>query len=160
MQMVNADSSWRLSLGQDYFARVLRQAQKAGEHESKNTKDKLGHFLLRDAKGEKKHLVNAPFLGKIAFDRDEVPPAFLDDYLEFHRAYRAGFVHWLQCNGAKTKAASTDQFRTLMLRLMDKKPVDFEALCEAVYEIPLSAKSAETDTLERRFLAWIAANSR
>ena len=161
MMMVNADSGWRLSQGQDYFVRPLRQAQKAGEHEAQDSKDKLGHFLLRDPKGEKRYLVNGPVLGKVAFDRDDVPAEFLDDYLEFHRAYRAGFVHWLQQNGGKGKAASAERFRTLLQYLMDKKEgVSFDALCQAIYELPLAAKAAEVDTLERRFQAWIAENSR
>lgn len=161
MQMVNADSTWRLSQGQDYFARVLRQAQKAGEHRAEDSKDRLGHFQLRDPKGETLHLVDAPFLGAVAYDRQAVPEAFLDDYLEFHRAYRAGFVHWLQVKGMKAKAPSMERFRALLLRLMAKKVGDsFEALCQELYGVPLAAKAADTDTLERRYLAWIADNSR
>ena len=161
MQMVNADSTWRLSQGQDYFARVLRQAQKAGEHAAGNSKDKLGHFQLRDPKGEKLHLVDAPFLGAVAYDRQAVPEAFLDDYLEFHRAYRAGFVHWLQIKGMKGKAPSMERFQALLLRLMAQKAGDsFETLCQELYGVPLSAKDAGADTLERRYLAWIADNSR
>jgi hypothetical protein len=89
MAVPNADSAWRLTQGQDYFARVLRQAEKAGRHEAKDQKDKYGHFLLRDQKDQHRLLVNAPFLGKAALDREVVPPEFFDDYLEFHRAYRA-----------------------------------------------------------------------
>lgn len=159
MEMVNADSSWRLSQGQDYFARPLRQAQKAGEHAAKDSRDRLGNFLLKA--GEKKHLVTAPFLGKVAFEREAVPDEFGDDYLEFHRAYRSAFVHWLQGNGAKGKAASAEKFATLLQRLVAQPAsVTFEGLCKEIYGVPLAGKSAETDTLERRFLGWLATNSR
>jgi hypothetical protein len=161
MEMVNADSIWRLSQGSDWFARPLRQAQKAGEHEAKASKDKFGHFLLRDAKGEHTHLVDGPFLGGAAFEREEVPAAYVDDYLEFHRAYRAGFVHWLEGNGKKGKTQSLDAFRDLLALLMAKKEgVTLEALYKEVYGVPLSAKTADVDTLERRFLAWVAANTK
>jgi len=162
MEMVNADSAWRLSQGQDWFTRPLRQAQTAGEHAAKDSKDRLGHFLVRDAKDEnKRQVVDGPFLGAAAMARDEVPTQFLDDYLEFHRAYRAGFVHWLQDHGDKTKAASLARFRELMSLFLDKKPgATLDALCEATYGLPLSAKDPATDALERRFLAWLATNSR
>ncbi|MBL9076376.1 MAG: hypothetical protein JNL08_02665 [Planctomycetes bacterium] len=161
MQMVNADSTWRLTQGQDWFARVLRQAQKAGEHAAEDNKDRLGHFQLRDPKGQKLHLVHAPFLGAVAYDRADVPPEFLDDYLEFHRAYRAGFVHWLQLKGMKAKASSLERFQQLLQRLMAQRDGErFEALCAELYGVPLSAKAADVDTLERRYLAWIAADSR
>ncbi|MEO6596648.1 MAG: hypothetical protein ABIP94_18015 [Planctomycetota bacterium] len=161
MEMVNADSSWRLSQGSDYFARVLRQAQKAGEHDAKESKDRLGHFLLKDAKGETKHRVTAPFLGKVAFDRDAVPDPYVDDYLEFHRAYRSAFVHWLQNNAGKGKAGSLERFRTVLQRLMEKtEGMTFEVLCQEIYGVPLAEKAATDDSLERRFLAWLATNSR
>jgi hypothetical protein len=160
MPVQNADSNWRDSLGQDWFARALRQAQKAGEHEAAD-KDRLGHFLLHDQKGARKHLVSAPFLGEAAFVREAVPDPFLDDYLEFHRSYRAAFVHWLQTHGGKTKPASAEQFRTLLRRIMEQKEgATFDALCQEIYGLPLSAKAADTSTLERRFLAWIAESSR
>ena len=155
-----ADSTWRHSLGQDWFARPLRQAQKAGEHEAAG-KDKLGNFLLHDERDQHKHLVTTPFLGSSAMSRDEVPAAFLDDYLEFHRAYRAAFVHWLQGNAGKTKAASGEQFAALMRRLLQRKETeDLDALCKELYGVELSAKDAAVDTLERRFLAWLATSLR
>jgi len=161
MPVQNADSNWRHSLGQDWFGRVLRQAQKAGEHEAAGSKDKSGHFLVHDQSGQRKHLVSAPFLGKVAFDRELVPETFLDDYLEFHRAYRAGFVHWLQGNGMKSKAASGERFGALLRRLIEQQEgVTFESLCKDLYGVPLAAKEHEVDTLERRFLAWVAENSR
>jgi hypothetical protein len=161
MPVQNADSTWRLTEGQDYFARVLRQAQKAGRHEAKDSRDKYGHFLLHDQKDQHRYLVDAPFLGKVALDREIVPAAFLDDYLEFHRAYRAAFVHWLQQNGAKSKTASADRFTMLMHRLMARKQgVILDALCLELYGIPLSSRDAAVDTLERRFLTWIAESLR
>jgi hypothetical protein len=92
-------------------------------------------------------------------DREVVPAEFLDDYLELHRAYRAAFVHWLQGNGMKSKPASAEQFAVLMRRLAEQaKDVDFDGLCRELYGVALSAKDPGTDTLERRFLAWVAAS--
>lgn len=160
MEMVNADSKWRLSQGQDWFARPLRQAQKAGVHAAKKSRDKLGHFLLDAKQGEAKHLVTAPFLGGVAYDRDEVPSEFLDDYLEFHRAYRAAFVHWLEQQGGRNKDASLAAFRALMAKLLAVPPKPtFEEACSDVYGVPLSSKDAEQDTLERRFLEWLTKNA-
>jgi hypothetical protein len=160
MEMVNADSKWRLSQGQDWFERPLRHAQTAGGHEAKKSKDKLGHFLLDAKKGNEKHLVTAPLLGAAAYDRDEVPAEFMDDYLEFHRAYRAAFVHWLECESGRNKAASLESFRALMQQLTtgSERPT-FEDACQDVFGIPLSSKDAAIDTLERRFLAWLSRNA-
>jgi hypothetical protein len=157
MATPNADSAWRLTQGKDYFARVLRQAETAGRHEAKDPKDKFGHFLLSDQKSQHHFLVNAPFLGQAAVDREVVSAAFLDDYLEFHRAYRAAFVHWLQQSGARTRPASAELFAKLTRRLMQQqKGVTFDALCQEVYGIPLSSRDSAVDALEHRFLAWIA----
>ena len=86
-----------------------------------------------------------------------MPDEFRDDYLEFHRAYRAAFVHWLQTSGARTKAASRERFGELLRRLIDPaEPKGFDALCEELYGRPVSAQDPGADTLERRFLAWLA----
>jgi hypothetical protein len=157
MPVQNADSPWRHALGQDYFARALRQAQKNGEHGAESSKDKLGNFQLHDQSDQHKHLVTAPFIGRAALDRAEVPAAFMDDYLEFHRAYRAAFVHWLQGNGMKTKPASAETFALLVKRLIEgKQGADFDSVCKALYGVDVSAKDAGVDTLERRFLSWVA----
>ena len=159
MLMILADSSWRLSLGKEYFTRILRQAQKAGEHAAPESKDKLGHFLVKAPKGTATFRIDAPLLGKVAFEREAIPEQFVDDYLEFHRAYRAAFVHWLEIKNSKTK--SPEKFRAFLVRLMQAKEGDtFEAMCQEVFGVPLSSKSPDDDTLERRFLVWLAESSR
>ncbi|MCA8953317.1 MAG: hypothetical protein KDE27_27645 [Planctomycetes bacterium] len=157
MPVQNADSEWRKSQGSDWFARPLRQAQKAGAHEAKRSEDKLGSFLVCDRKNTRRHLVQAPFLGSFALQREAVPAAFLDDYLEFHRAYRAAFVHWLATFAEKPKQRAHDRFAVLLQRLVDRdEKLDYEALCQDVYGLPLSAADPAADSLERRFLGWLA----
>src|SRR5262249_37063891 len=135
---------------------VLRQAQKAGDKEA-HDKDKLGHFVVHDRSEAKRLLLTAPFLGKLAFERELVGEAFVDDYLEFHRCYRAAFVHWLQTLGMKTKPASNERFGVLLRRLMRRQGGDdLDSLSKELYQVPLASKDPEVDTLERRFLAWIA----
>jgi len=159
MLMILADSAWRLSLGKEYFSRILRQAQKNGAHAAPDSKDDLGHFMIKAPKGSKTYRVDGPFLGKAAFDREAIPDEFVDDYLEFHRAYRAAFVHWLQIG--TTKGKDPEKFRAFLLRSMQKKDGDtFEAICQEVFGVPLSSKSPSDDTLERRFLTWLAEASR
>ncbi|MFO1077445.1 MAG: hypothetical protein U1E73_06940 [Planctomycetota bacterium] len=160
MPVQDADSEWRKSQGSDWFARPLRQAQKAGQHEAKDPKDKLGNFVVRDQKDTQKHLVSAPLLGSIALQREAVPALFLDDYLEFHRAYRAAFVHWLENFAEKPKQKAHDRFAVLLRRLVDPaENLAYEALCQDVYGVPLSAIDPKADTLERRFLDWLANSS-
>jgi hypothetical protein len=157
MPVQDADSKWRLWHGKDWFQRPLQQAQKEGAHAAENGKDKLGHFLLLDQGGARKHVVSTPFLGTDAYARAEVPAEFRDDYLEFHRAYRAAFVHWLQTNGGKGKPASKARFGELLRRLMDPaEPKGFDPLCYEIYGVSISAKGPDEDRLERRFLAWLA----
>src|SRR5262249_42425058 len=73
---LDADTGWRRTLGQDWFVAVLRQAQKAGDKEA-HDKDKLGHFVVHDRSEAKRLLLTAPFLGKLAFERELVGEAFV-----------------------------------------------------------------------------------
>lgn len=157
MPMISADSAWRSTFGSDYFVRSLRQAQHQGERESAASKDRVAHFLMHDSSGNKKFVVTAPFLGSKAMDKELVPAEFLDDYLEFHRAYRSCFVHWLQINGTgKGKAQSIERFGELVRRgATAKEGQTLESFCMDVYGLPLSDRDAAVDTLERRFLRWL-----
>ena len=161
MPMMSADSAWRNTFGSDYFVRSLRQAQHQGERESPASKDRTGHFLLHDSSGNKKFVVTAPFFGSKAMDKEILPQPFLDDYLEFHRAYRSCFVHWLQTNGTgKGKAQSIERLGELLRRsaastLATSPGSSLEGLCRDVYGVPLSESDPTADTLERRFLRWL-----
>jgi hypothetical protein len=156
MPVQDADSKWRLSHGEDWFRRPLRQAQKEGAHAAKGENDKRGQFLVLNQARTRKFVVRAPFVGAVAFAAEEVPIEFRDDYLEFHRAYRAAFVHWLQTASAKTRPLSRERFGELLRRMVDASEAkDFDALCEELHGLPVSAKDPDVDTLERRFLVWI-----
>ena len=77
-------------------------------------------------------------------------PSFVDDFREFHRAYRSGFVHWLQ-----TQAAGDDspaKFAEFLRALAAGRSVD-EAH-QAVYGLPLSGEPASQNG-ESAFLRWL-----
>jgi len=122
-----------------------------------DSKDRTGHFLLHDSSGNKKFVVTAPFFGSRAMDKEILPQPFLDDYPEFHRAYRSCFVHWLQTVGSgKGKTQSTERLGELLRKgAAPAKGDSLEGLCKEVYGVPLSDRDPTADTLERRFLRWL-----
>ena len=155
----NADCRWRLTRGADFFQRALRQAQKAGAavRDAGADKDKVSRFVMLSEDERDKHVVKAPFLGRAARAKDAVPATFLPDYLEFYRAYRGAFLNWVQTSGAGNPRASAQRFGELLRRLAT--PVegrDFETACHEVYGISLGGTGASADSLEGRFLAWLA----
>lgn len=147
LAMVSADSRWRATYGKDWFQRPLRTAQRAAAKEKKGAPN--SGFLLQDKSDHARLVVNAPFVGKQAFAMEAIPPAFLDDYLEFHRAYRSAFVHWLQTQG--NDKVSTAKFGDLM-RLLAYDEMGFETAVEGVYGVTLTV-------MEQRFLAWLATSN-
>ncbi|MCK6445719.1 MAG: hypothetical protein L6Q99_04945 [Planctomycetes bacterium] len=149
------ENHWRKGKGKDYFVATLREGQKAGAKEAKS-KDPLPHFLLLGGSAGGKHLVHAPFLGVHANSQEYPPAAFVIDYAEFFRSYRAAFVHWLAEKSDATPAAAHEKFAKLV-RALGKCSAEFtyEQAIEEAYGLPLSAKDGSTDSLEWRFLKWI-----
>jgi hypothetical protein len=153
----NADSPWRHTRGSDYFLRPLRRSQKSAA----GTGAEKGRRFELLAGEREKHVVAAPFIGRAAKGKTPVPEKFLGDYLEFHRAYRSGFLHWLQEHGAgNAKAANAAKFAELVRRLCAPKDgQDFEGVCRELYGVPLSGTDPGIDSLEGRFLVWVAHQS-
>ena len=79
------------------------------------------------------------------------------DFAEFYRAYKTGFFHWLEHVGpdpATTQAKWNELVRGIPTLSAD---LSFDALAARVYGLPISAKDGTTDSLEWRFLKYVAA---
>jgi hypothetical protein len=154
------EGPWRQGHGKDRFVAVLRAGQKEGaktaakERSNPQSKDKLAHFLL---KGRSKHVVSAPFYGTHANAKPYPPAEFLNDYREFFRAYNTCFLDWLRHRAAGTAERSAERFRELLraLSVPEETPAFHEAV-ERVYGVALSAENGESQSLEWRFLKWLA----
>ena len=71
--------------------------------------------------------------------------------------YRSCFVEWLRLNGSKKKEVSADLFGKLVeLHANRKRGTSLDTIVEQVYPLPLSSADPEVETLESRFLAWLA----
>ena len=160
---------WREGLGADYFAAPLRKGQKNGlkfldkegpEDLAKEIReDKAAHFYLVAPDESDKYVVSAPFFGPAAKQKPYPPTAVILDYREFFRAYKSGFTRWLQTESDPKDAKGCEaRFRDLLRKMQGRDPASepFEALVQEIYGVPLSAANGETDTLEWRYLKWLA----
>ncbi|MDZ4773684.1 MAG: hypothetical protein SGI72_11185 [Planctomycetota bacterium] len=159
---------WHENLGRDYFTLPLRKGQKLGaKGVTKDgppgldpivVKDKAAHFSITSLDGNKRYVVSAPFMGVNAKIRTYPPPEFVTDFREFFRAYKCGFLHWLQTMGDKSGPAESEvKYQKLMKALANRDGTKaLDAQVAEIYALPLSGKSGETDSLEWRFLDWIA----
>ncbi|MFN0008034.1 MAG: hypothetical protein ACKVXR_09020 [Planctomycetota bacterium] len=159
---------WREGLGADYFALPLRKGQKNGlkmlakegpEHLAKViAEDKAAHFLLVAPDESDKYVVSAPFFGPAAKEKPYPPTSVILDYREFFRAYKSGFTHWLKTESdPKDPKGCEARFRDLLRKMHGRDPESpFEDLVQEIYSLPLSAKNGETDSLEWRYLEWLA----
>ncbi len=157
------ESRWRKGHGKDYFVKPLAEGQAAGAKAAKKAKaerakDKLAHFELRgDVAGE--HVVSAPFLGAQANQKAYPPAAFLNDFREFFNSYQTAFLHWLRTASDEDPALRAERFAQYVELLTEPGAVEGDSLdqrIEDIYGLPLSAPDGETDSLEWRFLAWLA----
>ena len=156
-------SLYRSTFGEDYFLAPLREGQIGGyklvakEKKRRLSDDKSAHFAVHSFKTRADHAVTAPFLGQLA-EKQPLPPLdFLDDYEDFFRAYRSGFLYWLQRHGRPTAEESQAKFAELIAAHAanpSREPVDSSA--EKVYGLPISAMDGSVDSLEWRYLAWLA----
>ncbi len=154
----NAESLWREGGGKDYFLKALKEGQKAGAKGGARTKEeKLFYFQLRSDDTSKRTFVRAPFFGSAAQGKELPTPEFLTDYLEFFRAYKSCFLHWLRMESAAKPEASKAQLAALLREVAEAgSAVGFEELVLEVYKLPLSASDLTKDSLEQRFLVWLA----
>ncbi len=154
----NAESLWREGGGKDYFLKALKEGQKAGAKGGAKTKEeKLFYFQLRSDDTSKRTFVRAPFFGSAAQGKELPTPEFLTDYLEFFRAYKSCFLHWLRMESAAKPEASKAQLAALLRQVAEAgTAAGFEELVLEVYKLPLSASDLTKDSLEQRFLVWLA----
>lgn len=158
------ENQWRTGHGKDYFTKPLRNGQKAGvkrafkeDKEAKKEGDKTAHFALMGSGGGGKHAVSAPFFGEHANETQYPPAEYLTDYREFYRAYKCAFFHWLRTQGGGDASESKLKFRELLRGIAELDPDEpIDDLISTVYGVPFSGESQETDSLEWRFLAWLA----
>jgi hypothetical protein len=154
----SADTKWRENAGKDHFVAQLRIAQKDGEKNAKDAKNKPACFALRSDDMAKVFVVQAPFMGS-AGATTTVPPAdFQGDYAEMLRAYKSAFIYWLQAKSGTTEKVSREKFAELLGKLADPKVEgEFEDVFKAVFDgAPLSSPGAEKDSLEGKFLIWLS----
>lgn len=162
------DGRWRDGKAKDHCAGVLRKNQKEGakqlvkdrpkEMDVVLERDKSAHFLLIAGENGPRTFVSAPFFGEQVAKKPYPKFEFLPDYREFFRAYKCCFLDWLRKSGDKTSPeASETKFRELLKKLNGRAPdVTYEAVVQQIYGLPLSAANGSSDSLEWRFLDWLA----
>ena len=158
---------WRETLGKDYYVKPLQKAAKLGLKHAKKAKhrnkDKRVHFVLQGPEQHDRSFVTAPFFGPGAENKELPEKAYLEDYEEFFRAYRAGFFAWLRVRGMGKKAEeeSIAAFSELARRLAKRAEGDtLEGILTEIYGAPMSTENLEEDSLESRFLTYVSKGGR
>lgn len=157
---LSAESHWREFEGEFRFVTKLQQAQKAGNETGQDSREKLRSFALKDAEAGQ-YIVHAPFLGTPAFDKGMPPELYVGEYMEFFRAYRTGFAHFLRTGAGKNERESKELFGQLMVAMAQANLTyddqrSFEELIQDIYGVPLSSAEPDTKTdLEGRFIKWL-----
>ncbi len=159
-------SVWREKNGRDHYKAALQKGQKKGAKLAAKSKDvpadvkgdRLAHFAIGILGKSEATPMSAPFLGDEAEDKKVPADKFVDDYEEFFRAYRSCFSNWLRTQGhPEGKSKSPEAFAQLLNRARNRGKSDtLSSMVLEVYGIPLSAKNGETDSLEWRFLVYVA----
>jgi len=153
----SAENRWRGSKGKDHFVGILSEVQKRSGKKGSSKAEKLASFELQDDRGAAAETVRAPFLGP-----GGTPPSAKawPDYLELVRCYGVGFVSWLRSAGAGKESESTKRFGELLKALAQRGETPLAQVFQTVYGQPLSAGDSAAlfagDTLEGRFLSWLA----
>ncbi len=155
------ENHWREGGGEDYFKDPLKQGQKEGakraakDKDNPLRKDKLAHFQLTDKAGQR-YVVTAPFFGPHANEKEYPPAEFLNDYREFFRSYRAAFAYWLRTRAAGEESGAKFAQVLRGLAKVGRGEGTLDGLLEEAYGLPISAEDDSTETLEWKFLEWIA----
>jgi hypothetical protein len=153
---LSADSRFRENLGRDHFVRVLRMAQKRGAKEDTSGRPSSQAFVLHGTDDQDHQVVHAPFLGKGSGEPQSIPARFNDDYLEFLRAYRSCFLHWLQHVAGGNKKYAPVRYAELLRGLdTEGEAKSWEQVLQQVYGAPLRVEDPKGDSLEFRFLEWL-----
>ena len=161
-------SDWRASKGENFFLKPLRAGQKAGykrafkDKQNPQRLDKTAHFELYSFANREFHAVTAPFLGEAAEGKELPPLDFLDSYEDFFRAYRSGFLNWLQSEGGEDFEEGSEAKFAELLQRQASRAIDtkFDKVIQDVYGIPLSHADGSVDSMEWRYLAWLAKKKR
>jgi hypothetical protein len=153
----SADTRFRESKGRDHFIPILHSCQRQGADLTakgdKTLRGAVDCFLLTEGTANSTpFIVHAPFLNGVDAGSD-VPANLRNDLLELQRAYKAAFAYWLQ---TKATGATGDASAILFARFLCGVSSGTDA--REVYGAPLSAE-AGTDSLELRFLKWLAKQS-
>jgi hypothetical protein len=81
----------------------------------------------------------------------------MTDYLEFFRAYKTGFVHWLREKSQGKPAEGRAKVADLLKKAAEAGgAVSFEELIVEVYAMPYSDGDLAKPSLEMSFLRWLA----
>jgi len=160
-------SLYRSTEGADHFLGPLREGQKTGAKlVSKDKKnplrdDKNAHFVLHSFEENEDRPITAPFLGEVAEKKALPPDGYLDDYEDFFRAYRSGFLYWLQLHGMPDEAQSHERFRDLLRAHAGRNPLQpMDEIFASVYGVPLTHEDGSVDSLEWRYLDWLASKKK
>lgn len=155
---MSADSPWRSTAGADWFVKPLRDSQRVASKDASGGRDKISTFELTATDNVKRLFVRAPFLGLAASQKDVPAQEFLPDYLEFFRAYKSAFAHWLlEEGGGKNAKASHAKLAELLRNVAAAtEGATFETLLSECYSQPWSGQDAKPDSLEWSFLVWLS----
>ena len=146
-----ATTRWREFQGSDHFITKLRQTQNDGIKDRRREKGDHHFRLLADGGVRTRTVSSGPFLGMAAVGRD-LPQAFEGDWLEFVRAYRAGFLFWLRTEAGRSDRDSAERFALLLKTLVQAEDPEAQAAAwEAVMGMPLSTPDLEEPSLARGF---------
>jgi len=158
------EGQWRKGRGVDHFVEALREGQEDGarraakDRENPLRKDETAHFSIDSDRSGAKHVVSAPFLGSWGAQKAYPPPEFLNDYRQFYKSYQTGFLRWLRAVGVDDDgdARATRFAEALALLGAAEGALDLDQAFAQAYGLPLSAETPGTDSLEWRFLRWLA----
>lgn len=154
---IPADTRWRIEHGAGRFIKILQAAQEAGFDAVKRAKSKLLHFELEGDDKISRAPITAPFLGAPAIGKPLPEEKFLGDYREFYRSYKACFTWWIQSGAKGSEKNSAKTFSQFLISSSGWRVGDFEKEFTALYDgHPISSHTPDEETLEGRFLAWLA----
>jgi hypothetical protein len=155
---ISADSIWRSTAGSDWFVKPLKDSQRVASKDASMGREKTSTFEVTANDRVKKLFVRAPFLGQAALGKELPADEFLSDYLEFFRAYKSCFVHWLHEEGGGKNAKLSHAKLAELLRNVAAAPEGamFEELLSSCYGMPWSSTESKPESLEWDFLAWLS----
>jgi hypothetical protein len=154
----SADNVWRSTAGADWFVKPLKDSQRVASKDATMGKEKTSTFEITADDKVKRHFVRAPFLGAAAAAKELPPSEFLSDYLEFFRAYKSCYVHWMLEEGAGKSGKVSHAKLAELLRTVaaEAGSATFDELVARGYGAPFSAPDPKPESLEWNFLLWLS----